>query len=256
MLRFLIVALALVASLARAADRLVTIETRPGVKVGYYWMERPDAKATIVLLPGGEGGLGMKDGVPMSQNFLTRSRDLFAAAGYNVAAVGKPSDHNNLDSYFRSTDDHIADLRAVVEKLREFGKPVWLVGTSLGTISAAAVASAQPPVPLAGIVLTSSVTTTTRSVRFTVPMLPLANVKVPVLVMHHKNDQCPACEPGQAHRILDAMPNAPVKKLLFVEGGDRFPTGDPCEALHFHGYIGMEKEAVGQVTGWIANPAP
>src|SRR3974390_1908930 len=145
--RILLLVIALAAPLAQAADRLVNIETRPGVKVGSYWMERPGAKATILLLPGGEGGLGMKDGVPMSQNFLTRSRDLFAAAGYNVAVVGKPSDHNNLDSYFRSTDDHIADLRAVVEKLRGSGKPVWLVGPSLGTISAGAAASAQPPMP-------------------------------------------------------------------------------------------------------------
>ena len=256
MLRVLFAFLAVFASVAQAADRLVTIDTRPGVKVGYFWMERPNAKATIVLLPGGEGGLGMKDGVPMSQNFLTRSRDLFADAGYNVAVVGKPSDHNNLDSYFRSTDDHIADLRAVVEKLMGFGKPIWLVGTSLGTISAAAAASAQPPMPLAGIALTSSVTTTTRSVRFTVPMLPLANIKVPVLVMHHKSDQCVACVPDEAHRIADAITNAPVKKLLFVEGGSRFPTGDPCEALHWHGYIGMETEAVGAITGWIADPKP
>src|SRR5262249_55983131 len=32
--------------------------------------------------------------------------------------------------------------------------------------------------------------------------------------------------------------------LRLVEGGGG-AAGDPCEALHFHGYIGMEKEAVG-----------
>lgn len=256
MLRILLAVLALAASLAQGADRLVNIETRPGVKVGYYWMERPGAKATIVLLPGGEGGIGMKGGTPHSENFLVRSRDYFAEAGFNVAVVGKPSDRNDLDARFRSTDEHVADLRAVVRKLSGFGQPIWLVGTSLGTISAAAAASAQPPLPIAGIVLTSSVTGTNRYTGFSVPMLDLAQVRVPVLVMHHKDDSCDVCEPGQAHRIVEALTNAPVKKLLLVSGGSMFPTGPPCQALHHHGYIGMEKEAAGYITSWIANPTP
>jgi hypothetical protein len=131
---------------------------------------------------------------------------------------------------------------------------VWLVGTSLGTISAAAAATAQPPLPIAGIVLSSSVTGVNRHTGFSVPMLKLADVRVPVLVMHHKEDSCDVCEPGQAHLIVEAMVNAPVKKLLLVSGGSMFPTGPPCQALHHHGYIGMEKEAAGEITAFIANP--
>src|SRR6266852_9337927 len=101
MLRLAVTLLALASLHVAAADRLAAIETRPGVKVAYWWMERPDAVATVMLLPGGEGGIGMKDGVPTSQNFLVRSRDLFAAAGFNVAIVGKPSDRTDLDPGFR-----------------------------------------------------------------------------------------------------------------------------------------------------------
>jgi len=240
MLRILLAVLALAASLAQGADRLVTIETRPGVKVGYYWMERPGAKATIVLLPGGEGSIGMRDGTPHSENFLVRSRDYFADAGFNVAVVGKPSDRNDLDARFRSTDEHVADLRAVVQKLSGFGQPIWLVGTSLGTISAAAAAGAQPPLPIAGIVLTSSVTGTNRYTGFSVPMLDLAQVRVPVLVMHHKDDSCDVCEPGQAHRIVEALTNAPVKKLLLVSGGSM------ANLLA----IGAARQWAGRADGW------
>jgi hypothetical protein len=256
MLRILLVVLALAAWAAQGADRLVNIDTRPGVRVGYWWMERPDATGTIVLLPGGEGGIGMKDGTPHSDNFLVRSRDYFADAGFNVAIVGKPTDHNDVDARFRATGEHVADLRAVVQKLSGFGKPVWLVGTSLGTISAAAAAVATPPLPIAGIVLTSSVTGTNRYTAFSVPMLKLSEVRVPVLVIHHKEDSCDVCEPGQAHLIAEALVNAPVKRLLLVSGGSMFPTGPPCQALHHHGYIGMEKEAVADITGWIAKPQP
>jgi alpha-beta hydrolase superfamily lysophospholipase len=253
MLRIILFVLAFAAQLVHAEDRLIAIETRPGVKVAYWWMERPDAKATIVLLPGGEGGIGMKAGTPHSQNFLVRSRDFFADAGYNVAIVGKPSDKEALDPRFRAGDEHMADLRAVTEKLAKLGKPVWLVGTSLGSISAAAAASTRPPMPIAGIALTSSVTSTSTATPFSVLMLPLAEVHVPALVMHHKYDRCPVCEPGQAYRIVDALVNAPARKLLLVSGGG-MPQGPACEALHNHGYIGMEKEAVDDVTAFIANP--
>lgn len=39
-----------------AEDRLVKIDTRPGVSVSFWYMKRPDASATVVLLPGGAGG--------------------------------------------------------------------------------------------------------------------------------------------------------------------------------------------------------
>jgi len=239
-----------------AADRLLSLSPRPGVKISYWMMERPNATATLLLIPGGGGGIGLRDGVPRSQNFLVRSRDYFAAAGYNVALLGKPTDRPELDAQYRSGDDHVADIRAVVAKLSaDYGKPVWLIGTSLGTISAAAAAAGMDPSKLAGIVLTSSVTRTNQATMFSVPMLPLSEIRVPVLVMHNKRDQCPVCEPGWAWRIEKALSNAPVKKLLLVEGGGG-ATGPACEALHYHGYIGMEAEAVKDITDCIAKPSP
>jgi hypothetical protein len=78
---------------------------------------------------------------------------------------------------------------------------------------------------------------------------------VPVLVMHHKRDECALCDPRQARRIVDALANAPAKKLLLVEGGAG-AAGNPCEALHWHGYIGMEGEAVAAIVDFVRNPMP
>jgi hypothetical protein len=251
MARLAIALLAFVSLHVAAADRLVSIETRPGVRVAYWWMERPDATATVMLLPGGEGGIGVKDGVPKSQNFLVRSRDFFADAGFNVAIVGKPSDRTDLDPGFRAGSDHVADLRRIAEKLRkDFGKPVWLVGTSLGSISAAATAIAMDPGEIAGVVLSSSRTGGNYP---TVPGLALSKIRVPALVVHHRDDACPSCNPREAARIVDGLTNAPVKKFILLSGGGG-ASGPPCEALHYHGYIGMEKEAVEAITGWIRDP--
>src|ERR1043165_6987939 len=108
-MRWCLLLLAMLSSLAAsAADRLVSIETRPGIHVGYWLMERPGATATLMLLPGGEGGSGyVKGQEPRSKNFLVRTRDLFAAEGFNVAVVGRPSDKDDMDLAFRASRDNV-----------------------------------------------------------------------------------------------------------------------------------------------------
>ena len=244
-----------VSAAAAAADRLVFADTRPGIRVGYWLMERPGATATVMLLPGGEGGIGaVKAEPPRSKNFLVRTRDMFADAGFNVAVIGKPSDQDDLTLAFRASADHVEDLRVIAARLRaQLGKPVWLVGTSRGSVSAAAAGAKLDPPAIAGLVLTSSVTYSRSGVA--TPNLPLMDVRVPVLVMHHKRDACKDCDPREAHLITDRLTGAPVKKLLLVDGGGD-PSGPVCEPMHYHGFIGMEAEAVKQITDFVKNPQP
>ena len=242
---------ACVALVSSAADHLVMVDTRPGVRVGYWLMQRPNATATLLVLPGGSGGIALKGGVPTSENFLVRTRDSFAAAGFNVALVGKPSDRDDLDSGFRSGAQHVEDLRRIVERLnRDLGKPVWLVGTSRGTISAAAAAIALDPAQIGGVVLTSTVTYGTQFAP--VPALAIGNIRVPVLVVHHRYDACKSCNPLDLPPMMEALRGAPVKKMILVEGGS--PRGDPCEALHYHGYHGIEQQVVDAIADWIRSP--
>lgn len=234
-------------------DNLIKIDTRPGVTVSFYKMKREGAKATIILLPGGSGGIGLKNGIPTSNNFLVRSRDLFAANGFDVAVVGKPSDKDDLDGSFRISAEHIEDLRRVVAFIKkESGLPVWVVGTSMGTISATALATAVGKEEVSGIVLTSSVT---KKKIGAVTGQKLESIRLPVLVVHHEFDECKICVPGEVSQIIKGLKNAPIKKEVYVKGGAN-PRGNPCEALHWHGFIGMEKEVVDLISDWIKNPRP
>lgn len=243
---------AAIAAPAAAADGPVTLETRPGVTLTSYFMPRAGASAVLLLLTGGSGSIGLRDGVPTSLNFLVRSRDHFAAAGFSVFILGRPSDRADLDPAYRIGADHLEDLRRVVAHLRhQTGLPVWLVGTSRGTISATAAAIALGD-ELAGIVLTSSVTA--YRIPGAVPTQNLGAVRLPVLVLHHERDACRACSPHELGWIMDGLSRAPVKRRLVVSGGEG-PSGDACEALHWHGYIGMEAEAVRLITDWIKAPA-
>lgn len=250
---FLATALALAACAASGADHLVKVDTRAGVHTSYWWMERPGATAALLLIPGGAGGMGFKAGVPASSNFLVRSRDRFAAAGFDVAILGKPSDHRDMDLEFRASPEHVEDLRHVVARVRAAsGKPVWLVGTSRGTVSAAAGAIGLGDA-IAGVVLTSSITAPNEP--HAVENLALDRVRVPVLVVHHELDSCRLTPPQEAHRIVDKLARAPAKKLLLVEGGGP-AYGPPCEPMYWHGYVGMEQEVVDAIAAFVrAHPA-
>lgn len=238
---------------ALAADEIIRLETRPGAKVPFYYMKRPGAVATVILLPGGSGGFGTPvDGQPSGGNFLVRSRDYFAEAGLNVAVMSRVSDKNDLDYADRVAEDHLTDIRKLVDYVKaDSGLPVWLVGTSRGTVSATAAAIKFGNADLAGIVLTSSVVNYKKV--GAVPTQDLDAIRIPVLVVHHERDACVLCRPHEVPAILRGLKNAPVKKLVMVNGGGN-PMGDPCEAQHFHGFIGMEKEAVGLITDWIKRP--
>jgi len=235
-------------------DRMVKIDTRPGVTVSFYRMKREGAKASVILLTGGAGGIGLKNGIPTSNNFLVRSRDLFASNGFNLAIVGKPTDRDDLDGVFRISPEHMEDLRRVVAFMKkDAGVPVWIVGTSMGTISAASAAAVMGKEELSGVVLTSSVTSQKKV--GAVPWQKLEAIHVPVLIVHHELDECRICVPSEVTQIFQRLKNAPLKKEVYVRGGGG-PTGNPCEALHWHGFIGMEKEVVELVSNWIKNPGP
>lgn len=241
---------------AQDVGKTIRVETaRSGSSVPMYVQAKEGAKTTVLLMPGGKGGIGAlgKDGRPTSTNFLIRSGDQFLSFGFNVAMMSKPTDLPELNGPIRVSAEHMDDIRRAVSYLKErFGVPVWIVGTSWGSTSTASAAIALRDEGLiAGIALTSSITS--YRIAQAVPKLELEKITVPTLVMHHEQDACQHCRPHEVSSILSGLKGASIKKLVMVNGGER-PTGDPCFEFHYHGYIGMEKEAVETIAAWINNP--
>jgi len=238
----------------QAAGERLDVPTREGVVTPLFWEPALAAKATVLLFPGGVGGFGrVEEGRPTSRNFLVRSMGEFLAQGYNVAIFGRPSDTPDLGYHERVSDAHMTDIRETLKVVKQKSSaPVWLVGTSRGTVSAAA-AAIRLQSEIAGLVLTSSIVAWDKV--GAVPRQDLAAIRVPVLVLHHAKDERRQTLPRDVGYILKGLTAAPVKKQVMVDGGAN-PTGDACEAFHWHGFIGMEAEAVKIITGWMDQPVP
>jgi hypothetical protein len=246
------------AGFARAQGaEVLDVPTRPGVTERVLVLPTASATAVAVLLTGGNGQVDIASNGYLRRdgNFLVRSRALFAQQGLAVVVVDVPSDHARppyLGGDFRVSPEHASDLGAVIAWARgRFGKPVWVVGTSRGTHSAAnaglRLQGAQAP---DGIVLTSTILARSRFGDSDAPPLTemdLTGLKQPVLVVHHEQDPCGVCPPAQLPELMKHLPPSAVLKT--VSGGES--RGGPCDAWSHHGYNGIEDRVVTDIAAWI-----
>ena len=237
-------------------QHVVDIPTRPGVTQRVLVLTPPVAKAVVILLAGGHGGLQINSSGAIQwggNNFLVRSNALFVEQGLQTILVDAPSDRQTPSylSGFRQTGKHLADIQAVIAWSREqSGLPVWLMGTSRGTQSAAFVATESvgqngPD----GLVLSSTVLTDNQE--RPVPDMPLDRLRIPVLVVHHELDGCRICAFSDMPRLIDKL-GTPRRQLLSFTGGEN--QGDPCKAAAYHGYNGIEREVAQRIAAWILGP--
>jgi pimeloyl-ACP methyl ester carboxylesterase len=248
----------LICSIAGAAQaqEIVQLSTRPGVTQSYFFAHVPEKpRAIAVLFPGGYGSIHLRkengqikfDG----ENFLVRSRVEFVKRNVAAAIPDAPSDQSRygMKDEFRFGDQHLADISAVIADLNQRlpGLPLFLIGTSRGTVSAASL-GARFGSQAAGVVLTSTVFRATgRDSKEPGPQLSkfdFAGIKIPVLFVHHVSDQCATTEYADAQRLSDKYP------LISVLGGLP-PKSDPCDAFSAHGYYGKESETIGEIVNWM-----
>jgi hypothetical protein len=236
---------------------VVDIPTRPGVTQRFLYLAPERPRAAVMLYAGGDGGLRIQSGQTITRlggNFLVRSRSLFTDTGLAVAVMDAPSDRQNGPhlTAFRQTPQHVENASAVIAWLREQTRaPVWLIGTSNGTLSAAHIATqlSRERGGADGIVLTATVLVSPSGRTRPVTNMPLDRIAVPVLLAHHKSDACVACPFAATGEVMARLSAAPRKALLAFEGG--ITRGDPCEARAHHGFNGIEREVVAKIVDWI-----
>jgi len=216
---------------------------------------------TVLLFPGSWGARHFssgEQGVRLGTNFLVRTAPLFAEQGLLAAVIDTPSDQpGGMTDDWRLGPQHVTDTRKVLETLEARGPgPVVLIGTSRGTLSAAAVAARISDPRVSGVILTSSMVEHGRGRWSTVYEAPLGKINIPVLIVHHREDDCRATPLGAALSLPRWLKKAPRVDFVEVSGGDP-AISDSCEPLAPHGYLGRERQVIQVIADWIAGrPVP
>lgn len=255
-MRRLLPAAALFVAACAGAQELVTLQTRPGVTESFFIasMGQHQPQAVALLLSGGGGNIHLRRENGRirfgAQNFLPRSRVEFIRNGIVPFIVDNPTDQQGtmgMSDAFRASPEHAADIRAVIHeaKARYAGLPVFVVGTSRSTLSAAYLGASLGG-ELAGVVLSSSFfyEGDPRHARGALVGFDWSRIKVPLLLVHHREDGCVATPYREAAALAGRFP------LVSVSGG-KPPESGPCDPLAQHGYFGKEAETVDAIAAWM-----
>jgi Serine aminopeptidase, S33 len=237
-------------------QEIVTVQTRPGVTQSFFVanMGKRKPQAAALLFAGGGGSIKLRtEGgqIRFNQgNFLPRERREFIRNGILPLLLDNSSDQqagDGMNDGFRASRAHAADIRVVVGavKKRYPGLPLFLVGTSRGTVSVAYLAVALDG-DVAGAILTSSLfyegpQTNPRPV---LAGFGWSAIKMRVLLVHHAGDNCFATPYHDAARLEKRYP------LVTVHGGKPSESG-PCEPFSPHGFFGKEPETVDAIAAWM-----
>ena len=257
LLSLVIFSLSCCAATASAQQEIIKLPTRTGVTQSYFLTSIPKNLQAIALLFPGSGGsiqLRTENGRPRFNqgNFLVRSRSEFIKRGVAAAIIDAPSDQQGgwgMSDEFRLSPDHLTDISAVINDLRrKFAEPpLFLVGTSRGTISAAAV-GARFSGEISAAVLTSTMFRQTpkksREPGHGLSKFDFGAIKVPLLFVHHVSDGCESTPYGDAARLSEKYP------LISVFGGAT-PQSGPCDPFSQHGFWGKESETVEHIVNWM-----
>ena len=217
-------------------------------------------RGAVILFAGDNGCLGLtENGEQMSLqgNFLARSRDLFVREGLIAVLLDVPTDVSGQSANsYRTSAEQAQDAAMVMDFVRrQWHVPVALVGTSRGTISAANTAARLERGNADALVLTSTVTQNNKKGSGTVYDAALGRIAIPVLIFHNEQDACKVSPYSGVQALQRALKSAPRKDIVSLSHGEA--SGDACQGMSAHGYMGVEGQAVSAIASWIfANVPP
>ncbi|NQV84261.1 MAG: hypothetical protein HQ494_10620 [Rhodospirillales bacterium] len=125
----------------------------------------------------------------------------------------------------------------------------------MGTFSSAN-AAIQGAGIIDGLAMTSSITRSPKkwSIHDDYPNgvidMELSKVRVPTLVLAHKNDGCDKTPAADAEKLAAAFSGASKTEVKILDGGWP-PKSKPCDALSEHGFYGIEDQAVTTIVTFI-----
>ncbi len=262
MIRFSLIVLLLLSNLSAAQqlphasdglqEELISVDLDKDAKQTGLFSIKSGSKnhsRLAVLIPGYPSVFrpAVKNGVMVSTklngNFLIRSRGHLANELISILTIDCQSDSGDVcsSSYQASRERqiHVQKLINEVKKRYPTIQEVWLIGTSMGTISSSFM-PAYAPRAYAGAIHTAAITEPyARNSYRELINFDYRKSGAPQFFIHHKDDPCYLTTWSGAKSISDKY-GVP---LITVFGGSNFQ-GNPCNAFTEHGFRGKELEVM------------
>ena len=236
-------------------EALIVVDLGQGIRqAGVFSIKSGSSGHThlAVLLPGYPSVVRprVENGVMMSSrltgNFLIRSRRHLVDDSIATLIVDCQSDSGDYcSSAYQASRERQLHVQQLIDEARKSNpsiKEVWLVGTSMGTISSSFM-PVYAPNAYSGAIHTASITDPyARGSYRELRDFDYKKSGVPQFFVHHKNDPCSLTTYLGAKSISEkhSIP------LITVTGGSGFQ-GDACQAHTEHGFKGKEKEVMSAI---------
>ncbi len=216
-------ALVALASFALVASARAEEVVAFGDRYGLYNGPSKRASVGLILLPGGDGDIGISQfgAIREQGNWIVRMRGAYAKAG--------------IASLLLDDGIELADAFAL---LRQRADKIVVVAQSRGSLK---IPRALPNKPDA-IVFTSSMLSTVQKRLDTPDALPRT------LVVHHREDFCNVTHASDVTAFAQ-WAGARVR-VKWIDGGSE-PKGRLCGARHRHGFVGRESEVVAAIAQFV-----
>lgn len=278
LISFFLIAVGRIAVAADFSTELIKIESRKGVTQKFILIKPENPELSVIMMPGSNGCLklsGLFGNISigsLKRDFLVRNRENIAKQNIMVAVMDASSDKQskkssasgclnslaNGNELFRMSEDHAQDIMAVASYLRKTANvPIWLVGSSMGTISATN-GAIRIREGIDGLVLTASKTLSNKkwgpiykSHPNVIINMELEKITVPTIIIHHKKDNCDSSSPEEVPKIKERLINASKVELLFFSGGKAKSSG--CSGKGFHGFNGIDNEVIEAILKFIGS---
>jgi dienelactone hydrolase len=216
-----------------------------------FLFRAPEAKATLLFIPGGEGRRGIQPDWKETHGYFTKyefnvmlrslSDPQVTSGSFDVVIFDNPTDLpvQRHWSAARTSAEHLARIEDVVRYYREkLGRPIWLMGHSMGSISVTEfykrLQSKKSEDLVAALIISGGENGTS---------LLYEATKLPVLLLHHERDECVGNPLSHAQRLQGRLKDSgnPAAELFIVMGGAPAPQ-DPCRS-GYHMYLGAASDA-------------
>jgi hypothetical protein len=182
---------------------------------------------------------------PLLGNFLIRARRHLVTEQVMTLLVDCHSQMGDVcRPEYQSSKDRYKHVKAVIDAARaKFPavKEVYLISTSMGSISSAFIAL-NGQKEFAGVIHTASIDPTAPKSYVQLNDFDYSAIKIPQAFIHHVEDPCPVT-PFSYFRTVSEKYKVP---LVSVTGGSDF-RGLPCQAFTQHGFRGKEFEVMKHV---------